>query len=366
VDAPAEMSATVEITYFTSGITWAADYVVTATPDEATLRFDGFVRVTNNSGENYDDASIRLVVGTINLVEKIADLARRGLISPDLAGQIRESDYRLDELQDRSIVLGAVMESMDAGVAQRQIVKEGLSEYFIFTVEGTQDVPNTWSQRLPLFEGADVPNRVHYRYRPREYGDQLVRLYTFRNDEASSLGTCPLPDGIVRVFRAQGPNDGAGDGLAFLTAFTTKYIPIGQEIDVNLGRDPEVVYERRLLRTWRDDIWFQDRNGRTLLGPGEIQRVTDDDPVVGWNQNTRWNERVRNGRPVPVDVELRLAYPGDILLDGRGTGVTLFDVQTAQFAGTIAGGSAGNVEYTVTQRLGTNAKQNRIELVEDN
>ena len=35
------------------------------------------MRVTNESGEQYDNAQTRLVVGKINLVEKIADLARR-------------------------------------------------------------------------------------------------------------------------------------------------------------------------------------------------------------------------------------------------------------------------------------------------
>ncbi len=35
------------------------------------------MRVFNNSGELYDNAQTRLVVGTINLVEKIADLATR-------------------------------------------------------------------------------------------------------------------------------------------------------------------------------------------------------------------------------------------------------------------------------------------------
>src|SRR5690349_4218933 len=43
--------ATIEITYFTSGITWSADYVAIADKDEKNLRFDGFVRVSNNSGE---------------------------------------------------------------------------------------------------------------------------------------------------------------------------------------------------------------------------------------------------------------------------------------------------------------------------
>ena len=48
-----------------------------ANEDETKLNVTGYVRVTNDSGELYDNAQTRLVVGKINLVEKIADLARR-------------------------------------------------------------------------------------------------------------------------------------------------------------------------------------------------------------------------------------------------------------------------------------------------
>ena len=48
-----------------------------ANEDETKLAVTGYVRVTNGSGEVYDNAQTRLVVGKINLVEKIADLARR-------------------------------------------------------------------------------------------------------------------------------------------------------------------------------------------------------------------------------------------------------------------------------------------------
>ena len=68
--------ATIQITYFTSGITWTADYTCIANKDETELKFEGFVRVFNHSGEEYEKAQVRLVVGTINLVEKIAQLAQ--------------------------------------------------------------------------------------------------------------------------------------------------------------------------------------------------------------------------------------------------------------------------------------------------
>src|SRR5512138_3271376 len=68
----------VEIRYFTSGIKWAADYVAEAAKNEKLMDLAGAVKVTNNSGEDYENAQVRLVVGVIRLVEKIADLAQQG------------------------------------------------------------------------------------------------------------------------------------------------------------------------------------------------------------------------------------------------------------------------------------------------
>src|SRR5580765_3455365 len=53
----------VEIRYFTSGISWSADYLAEATLNEKLMDLAGNVRVINNSGEDYDNAQIRLVVG---------------------------------------------------------------------------------------------------------------------------------------------------------------------------------------------------------------------------------------------------------------------------------------------------------------
>ena len=76
VQSEIDGEATIEITYFTSGISWSADYECIADAQEKNLRLEGFVRVSNNSGEEYENAQVRLVVGKINLVEKIAQLAR--------------------------------------------------------------------------------------------------------------------------------------------------------------------------------------------------------------------------------------------------------------------------------------------------
>ena len=69
-------AARIEITYFTSGITWSADYIGIADKTEKAMKLEGFVRVSNfNSGRRIRKTHhVRLVVGKINLVEKIAQL----------------------------------------------------------------------------------------------------------------------------------------------------------------------------------------------------------------------------------------------------------------------------------------------------
>ena len=51
VQSEIDGKATIEITYFTSGISWSADYIGIAGPDESQMSLEGFVRVNNHSGE---------------------------------------------------------------------------------------------------------------------------------------------------------------------------------------------------------------------------------------------------------------------------------------------------------------------------
>ncbi|MHC4510798.1 MAG: hypothetical protein ACYTAO_17890, partial [Planctomycetota bacterium] len=62
----------VEITYLTSGLSWRAFYMGTLTEDEKTMRLKGYVVVTNNSGEDYENAQTRLIVGQVHILDQIA------------------------------------------------------------------------------------------------------------------------------------------------------------------------------------------------------------------------------------------------------------------------------------------------------
>jgi len=60
----------VEISYLTSGLSWRAFYLGTLSTDGKEMRLKGYVRVTNNSGEDYENAQVRLIVGKVHLIEQ--------------------------------------------------------------------------------------------------------------------------------------------------------------------------------------------------------------------------------------------------------------------------------------------------------
>jgi hypothetical protein len=359
VQSEIDGEATIQITYFTSGITWNADYVLIADKDEKHLGFDGYVRVYNNSGEEYEDAQIRLVVGTINLVEKIAQLAKLPPAELDKLEKDQKAELRLEAaravMNAPAAPAGAAAEPKTP--AEKQIIKEGLSEYFIYTVEGTETIPNGWSKRMRSLEAAAVPFKIQYRYRPQEYGDQLVRMYLLTNNEESKLGTSPLPDGIVRVFRENGR-----DGLSYLTQQSVKYIPIGDKIELNLGPDPEVIFELIKLRTSRSDIWFQ-VNGVNIFHkldePGF--RAEPNMAVVGWSDHEVYAQRIRNYTSKSIDVEVRRSFDGHVTFRSA-LEPKLHDFRTVQFSKPVDPGKKVDLNFEIVRRQGHNATQNNVTL----
>jgi hypothetical protein len=355
VNSELDGEATIEITYFTSGISWSADYVCIANADETQMGFDGFVRVFNNSGEEYENAQVRLVVGTINLVEKIAKLANVPTDEVQSLDANLGTKLKQDAARDFFFRANKDMDGQD--LAEKQIIKEGLSEYFIYTIEGTETIQTGWSKRMRSFEGQTVPFKIQYRYRPAEYGDQLVRMYLLTNDKASKLGTTPLPDGIVRVFR-----DNGRDGLSYLAQQPIKYVPIGDKIELNLGPDPEVIFELIKLRVLRSDLWLQ-IHGRTELRKigGDGVMAIENASLVGWDDHEVYTQRIRNYTAKPIDVEIRRAFPGHVIVKSQ-LEPTLHDFQTVEIKTKVAAGKRSDLLFEVVRKQGTSAKQNNVTL----
>jgi hypothetical protein len=356
VNSEIDGEATIQITYFTSGITWSADYLCLADAAEEKMRFEGFVRVHNGSGEEYENAQVRLVVGTINLVEKIAQLANIPVAQAAALPAGEAHSYRLKATMGAmdAAGMGGGAPGADAP-APKEIIKEGLSEYFIYTVEGTETIPNGWSKRMRSLEAQAAPFKIQYRYRPVEYGDQLVRMYLLTNDKPTQLGTSPLPDGTVRVFR-----DNGRGGLSYLTQQTIKYVPIGDKIELNLGPDPEVIFELVKLRIFRDNLWLQLHGTSEFrkIG-GDIIRKEENATLVGWDDHEIYTQRIRNYSAKPIDLEIRRAWPGHIVFRSQLT-AKLHDYQTVELTTQVAPGKRADLLFEIVRKQGTLVKQNNV------
>ncbi len=338
-----EGQAVVEVSYFTSGISWNADYTMISDVAEEKASVDGYVTVINRSGEDYEGAQVRLVVGTINLVEKIAQLAQGGLDpGRGLAFGRKMKQAALFKSLKEAEEKGAVRKEAAAREAPPAVVKEGLSEYFIFTVEGKQTVKNGWSQRMVSFRAREVAFDVLYRYRPHQYGPRPVRFFILANDKEHKMGESPLPDGVIRVFRDNGKG-----GLNFFTAETVKYIPIKEKVELNVGTDDQVVYERVVLDVSRSNFLYS-------RGVNPV--------VVGWDEARTWQEEIRNYRQKAIRLEIRHVLPGDVEFAMEVPGLKLYDFQTVEYTVELPAGTTRKYGSDGTVHLGSAQKQGRVKL----
>jgi hypothetical protein len=331
-----------EITYFTSGISWKAYYLATLTPDEGAIQLKGYVRVANNSGEDYENAETRLIVGKINLLDRIAELARRqqpyGRPGPGIAPPMPMISGAMDMVMEEGMTYGAAAKSVMRMSRPKEIRKEGLSEYFLYTIEGTEDIKNGWGKRLISFTAPEVPVKNLYRYEEEKYGTSAVRFLSFTNDEEHQLGKEPIPGGLVKVFRDTGENG----YLSYIGARESKYIPKDGEVDLNLGTSRQVSIIP------------------TLMGYRTDNYEWHNDSITGWDEHRTVRVDVANYRDMPVKIEVRRNFPVTSWnLENRGeTGrYEKVDADTVQYKLELPAHGRKSFTYDVVYHKGSRGRR---------
>ncbi|MCL4729725.1 MAG: hypothetical protein KJ044_04710 [Planctomycetes bacterium] len=322
----------VEISYFTSGISWHAEYVGVVNAGESSVEITAYVTVNNWSGEQYEDAQVRLVIGVINLVEKIINLAQpRHPVPPPAPAPAAPSEEMEDDLR-------GMQEAMDdpdgdGMVRPKEIKKSGLSEYYIFTVGGTETIANQWSKRLRSFVVGGVPLKTAYTLKPREFGPLFTKVLEFKNDEEHKLGKEPLPDGVLRLYRDQGQGR-----LGFMGALVTKYIPKGEEVKVNVGPDAECTLAEKRMSLRKKDLMFE--HGW----------------LTGWTTVEEFEIEVKNFRGRAVEVEIHRVIGGDFDFDSTDT-FEKEDAQTRKIRFSLDPNSPRKLRCTGTTRHGRHSRR---------
>jgi len=226
----------------------------------------------------------------------------------------------------------AAYESISLAMAGRpkEIKKEGLSEYFLYTIEGTETIPNGWSKRLQSFDTSEVPVVNLYKYEEERYGTAAFRFLNFKNDKDHKLGDTPIPGGTLKVYRSV---DDKGQ-LSYVGQSAFKYIPVDEDVELNLGPVGDVVVESKLMDFKTDNYRF-DRNRN----------------VSGWDEIRTFKIEVKNTREIPAKIEIQrnfntpywtLTKTGDF---GQFEKV---DLDTVKFTLTLEPRSAKKFEYVLT------------------
>jgi len=324
-----------EITYFTSGLSWRAFYMGTLGRDEKTMQMKGYVRVGNNSGEDYEDAQTRLIVGQVHLLDQIAELARRQYAYGQPGAEVVMLEEALDvggiHLQN-GLFAPAVVEfdKAAAGAERKEIKKEGLSEYFLYTIEGTETIPHQWGKRLLSFEAEDIKVDSLYKYDEERWGDQTIRFVKFANDKNHNLGETPIPDGDVRIY---GLADDAGH-LLYVGGTSVKYIPVNEEVELDLGPARLVKVEPILMSFETANYMFDTKK-----------------EIAGWDEIRSWDMKLTNTRELPVEIEITRGFGTaywTLKTDAEDVNYKKHDATHARFELKLGPRTKRTLGYTVT------------------
>lgn len=328
----------VEITYLTSGLSWRAFYMGTLSKDEKNMHLEGYVRVTNNSGEDYENAQTRMIVGKINIIDRIADLARRqypygrpGL--PPMVPGVKAPRAALMEEAKREMDKAAM--AMER--RPKEIKKEGISEYFLYIIEGTETIPHGWSKRLPSFAVDTVPVVNLYKYEEERYSNLVMRFLSFKNDKGHNLGDTPIPGGVLKVYR----NVGEGGHLSYEGESRFKYIPVNEDVELDLGAVANVIVKPTLM-DYKTERYLFDSKGN----------------ISGWDEVNEFEIEVKNTRDLPIKVEIKRNFKTshwDIEKLGDFGHYEKVDLDTIKFTLSLLARETKKFRYILTTHHGRRA-----------
>jgi hypothetical protein len=172
---------------------------------------------------------------------------------------------------------------------------------------------------------ADVPLEVMYKLTDRDGGKQFTKYYRFKNIRLlnedgtekdlpgmENLGLSPLPDGSVRLFSEYETKD-----LAYVGGTETKYVPIGDRVEVNVGADADITIARRV----------KDQQITNVVAR-QYKRRLDNTYVlyydlIDYDETFVYEEEIVAGKPVVAKTEIERHFDANVYLwgsDGKPDG----------------------------------------------
>lgn len=181
------------INYVTNGLAWTTDYIALLNPEQTRLDIDAIASVQNTTGVDFDGAQVELVGG-----------------SPQRF-QVSQTAY------NRPMVLGHVTADVvsEMGNANNNATRQGLLEYYLYTVPRPLSLRNGKTTTFSLFSGKSVPADIAYDV-AGQMGQGLTStvdgtvadtVETFVEFTNAGMGLgIPLPPGVFHLFKLDSSN----------------------------------------------------------------------------------------------------------------------------------------------------------------
>lgn len=220
-----------EISYLADQISWIADYVAVVDKANQFIDFTGWVTLRNSSGTTFENASLNLMAGDLNLVQRQNPRA------------VKDMGY-----------------AMNGSIAEPQFQEKSFFEYHLYTLAGRTTIKNNESKQISLISANKVPVKKVYIYDGRKMwwqnwrysqgyrpGDSYdvspnTKVNVFletKNSKENNLGMA-LPKGTIRVYQ-----EGDGEGQQFVGEDTIDHTPKDEKIRLYLGDAFDIVGEHK-------------------------------------------------------------------------------------------------------------------------
>ncbi|HEX4938222.1 MAG TPA: DUF4139 domain-containing protein [Candidatus Kapabacteria bacterium] len=222
-------NAPLEIAYLTGGMNWKADYNIIATDNSDKVSLNGWVTFTNNAGQDFSQATVKLMAGDVNKVEPAPQYRAKGMVMAAMeAPAPAVTEKALDEFH-----LYSLPRKLD--------LRDGETKQVEFL-----NVTGVKAKKLFVYDGAAIPD--HYRFQsPQDirndpnYGTQsntkVWIMREFKNAKDNGLGV-PLPKGRVRFYQQDEQQ------LEFIGENNIDHTPKDETVRLYTGNAFDIVGER--------------------------------------------------------------------------------------------------------------------------
>ena len=228
-----------QLSYLSQGFNWEADYNLVAPEKGETVTLTGWVTVNNHSGTAFNQATVKLVAGDVNIIEPI--MTKDGL-----------GDDRGMRLAKAETTTGVQEKAFD--------------DFHLYTLQRPLTIRDKEIKQVEFLRSPAVKAKKKYVYdavsmrymgrggpqtqpmQGQEFPKEVAIYWEFKNEEANGLGV-PLPAGRVRFYRS----DDQDGNLEFVGENNISHTPRNEEVSLYTGNAFDLVGERKVTNFQRDD-----------------------------------------------------------------------------------------------------------------